>query len=339
MDDLNCPDCLGSGTRNNVPGSGDCPICDGTGDRYGKGSAEEIRAGVGVTDTDLESIRIVELEPAVVEAGRAITRGGKIPALQDARVRLDFNDARNTLLVEDHTYDIIVSQPSHPWLAGGANVFTREFFQIVNSRLNDGGIFGQWVNLFHMDATTLRAIFQAFFGVFPHGVSFANIDTGDLLLFGANDPLLFDYDRMTQRMALPQVKKTLAQYKIRQPQDLLWYFSLSRREALEGAGDMRPNTDTNILSEIRLAAWHDDLTDDEDPYAFLFKHFTLDLRPYLIPDQAAKQIYRVGSFFLRRQAPERAKMAVERLKELDAPRMAGWLEKRLPDTPHTGKGT
>ncbi len=175
--------------------------------------------------------------------------------------------------------------------------------------------------------------------MFPYGVSFANIDTVDLLLFGANTPLRLDYDRMAPRMALPRVKKTLARYRIRQPQDLLWYFSLSRREALEGAGDMRPNTDTNILSEIRLAALHHDPTDDEDPYAFLFKHFTLDLRPYLKPDQAAKQIYRVGALFLRRRAPERAKMAVERLKELDTPRLARWLEKRLLARPQTGKGT
>ena len=140
-------------------------------------------------------------------------------------------------------------------------------------------------------------------------------------------------------MALPRVKKTLAWHKIRQPQDLLWYFALSRREALEGAGDMRPNTDTNILSEIRLAAWHDDLTDDEDPYAFLLKHFALDLRPYLRPDKAAKQIYRVGALFLRRRAPKRAKMAVERLKDLDAPILARWLEKRLVARPRTGKGT
>ena len=73
-------------------------------------------------------------------------------------MRLDFNDARNTLLVERTRYDLIVSQPSHPWLAGAANVFTRQFWEIVKSRLNERGVFGQWINLFKMDATTLRSL-------------------------------------------------------------------------------------------------------------------------------------------------------------------------------------
>ncbi|MCG6971166.1 MAG: fused MFS/spermidine synthase, partial [Gammaproteobacteria bacterium] len=101
---------------------------------------------------NLEFIKVVELEPMVVEAGRAIV-DGEIAALKDPRVTLEFNDARNTLLTEDHTYDVIAAQPSHPWVARASNVFTLEFFQLVKSRLNEGGIYGQWVNLFNMDAT------------------------------------------------------------------------------------------------------------------------------------------------------------------------------------------
>ena len=133
-----------------------------------------------MTLTDLKSIRVVELEPVVVEAARHIA-AGEIPALRDPRVRLDFNDARNTLLVERTRYDLIVSQPSHPWLAGAANVFTRQFWEIVKSRLNERGVFGQWINLFKMDATTLRSLFQAFYEVFPQGMSFANLHTGDII--------------------------------------------------------------------------------------------------------------------------------------------------------------
>jgi len=184
-----------------------------------------------LTFTKLESIRVVELEPAVVEAGRTIL-GGEIPALQDPRVTLSFNDARNTLLVEDNKYDIIASQPSHPWLARASNVFTKNFFTLVKSRLNEGGVYGQWVNLFHMDATTLKSLLRAFYEVFPHGMTFANLDTGDFIMYGSVSPVVFDYARIQERLDEPKIKAALNFHEIYFARDLLWYFALSRDEAL-----------------------------------------------------------------------------------------------------------
>src|SRR5690606_34725801 len=66
-----------------------------------------------LTQTSLDTIRVVELEPAVVEAVRQIPDGPAL-ALDDPRVSLVFNDARNSLLVDGASYDLIVSQPSHP---------------------------------------------------------------------------------------------------------------------------------------------------------------------------------------------------------------------------------
>ena len=237
-------------------------------------SAFVVGFGGGVTTraltyTDLESIRVVELEPAIVDAGRAIVKG-EIPALQDPRVHLEFNDARNALLLDEARYDIIAAQASHPWLAGTANVFTKEFFELVRSRLNPGGIYGQWVNLFNMDATTLRAIFKAFFTVFPEGVTFAELQSGDFMLFGSDRPLAFDYTRIAARMDRPDIKAALDHYDLRTPDDLLIYFALSRREALATTAPDGPmNSDTNILSEVRLAQLIDVPEGAENPYIFL----------------------------------------------------------------------
>ena len=111
----------------------------------------------------LRSIHVVELEEVVVEAVRAVNSAR---VLEDPRLELEYNDARNTLLVGERRYDIIASQPSHPWLSGVGNVFTRRFFEIVHSRLEDGGIYPQWVNLFNMDSSTLKSILRAYFDVF-----------------------------------------------------------------------------------------------------------------------------------------------------------------------------
>ena len=283
-------------------------------------SAFVVGFGGGITTraltlTDLKSIRVVELEPAVVDAGRHISRG-EIPALRDLRVRLDYNDARNTLLVEHTRYDLIVAQPSHPWLAGAANVFTRQFWEIVNSRLNEAGVFGQWVNLFKMDATTLRSLFQAFYQVFPHGMSFANLHTGDLVLIGAKRPLTFDYAHMTRILEQPQIRATLVTHNILTPAHLLWYFALSRDEALLAAGDARPNTDTNIISEVRLSALTTQPTGAEDPYAFMRRHFHLDLIPYL-GSNAADRLYAQADLYLSADDMVLATKAAQQLAKID----------------------
>ena len=274
-----------------------------------------------LTLTDLESIHVVELEPAVVEADRH-AGAGEIPALRDPRVRLDFNDARNTLLVEPTRYDLIVAQPSHPWLAGAANVFTRQFWEIVKLRLNERGVFAQWVNLFKMDATTLRSLLQAFYQVFPQGMSFANLHTGDLILIGAKQPLVFDYQRVTRTLEQAKIRATLAPHGVVTPADLLWYFALSRDEAIIAAGNARPNTDTNIISEVRLSALTAQPTGDENPYAFLRRHFHLDLVPYL-GSSAADRLYAQADRYFSGNDTALAKMAAQQLTKIDPVRGRG----------------
>jgi len=278
-----------------------------------------------LTTTPIQKIRVVELEPAVISAVAA-TVDGNIPVLQDQRVQLQINDARNSLLVEGRSYDLIVSQPSHPWLAGAGNLFTRQFFEIAAARLNEGGIFAQWVNLFNMDATTLRSILQAYFQVFPQGFTMINNTTGDLLLFGSAQPLVFDYARIEQRMRRPGINRTLAKEKVRGPEALLWYFAMSREEALIAAADMRPNTDTRIISEVRLAGMSVDPQGKENPYKLIQNHSSLDVLPYLKPAEAARMLSLAGSYFYRSFSTTRTRQAMTRLETLD-PKMAEDLDR------------
>lgn len=277
--------------------------------------------GGGVTTralsyADLESIRVVELEPAVIDAGRAIAKG-EIPTLQDPRVHLEINDARNTLLLDPTRYDIIAAQPSHPWIAGAANVFTREFFELAQSRLNPGGIYGQWVNLFNMDATTLRILFKTFFDVFPEGLTIGNLYTGDYLLFGSDHPLVFDYERIQERMDRPQITQAFDHYDVRTPEDVLTYLGLSRREILAVTADSEMNRDTNILSEVRMARLIDVPIGDENPYTFLIDTFKFDAAPYLQPQRAAEQMFNAGLAFIRWEDPAVARHAAFQLESID----------------------
>jgi len=293
-------------------------------------SAFVVGFGGGITTralskTTLKSIRVVELEPAVIDAGRAIVEG-EIPVLKDPRVSVEFNDARNTLLTDPRRYDIIVSQPSHPWLARASTVFTQDFFALAKTRLNPAGIYGQWVNLFHMDATTLKSLFNAFYNVFPYGVTFANLSTGDFLMFGSKQALTFDMDRIDQRMKRDGIRQIMSNHAIRNNKDLFYYFSLSRRQALQAAEGIPANTDLNILSEVRLSVLDRHPPADENPYDFIQSQYTFDLAPYFKKD-TAQQIYDIGHYFLTTRGEIlMAKLATVRLSELNSP-----LRKKLYD--------
>lgn len=277
-----------------------------------------------LTETDLETIRIVELEPAVVRAVRA-ARGGQPKSLRDPRVQLTFNDARNTLVVERKTYDIIASQPSHPWRAGAGNLFTREFFEIVHGRLREGGIFAQWVNLFNMDVSTLRSILKAYFEVFPHGCVFAFADTGDLVLIGSSAPLHLDFPRIEERLAHSNAE-LLARHGIRRARDLFQYFGLSRRTVLREVGDAPANTDLRLFSEFRLALL-DEVPDDENPYDFIERHASFDVVDFLDPSRAADDLFAFGLDCLERQDFDRARLVYARLRKV-APAYAERLQAR-----------
>ncbi len=271
-----------------------------------------------LSKTELQSIRVVELEPAVIEAGRAIAEG-EIPVLTDPRVSIEYNDARNTLLTDPSTYDIIVSQPSHPWLARASTVFTKDFFALAQTRLNPAGIYGQWVNLFHMDATTLKSLFKAFYQVFPHGVTFANLSTGDFLMFGSNQPIQFDMDRINRQIQHNGIREIMRNHRIHTGTDLFYYFSLSREQALKAAGNIPPNTDLNILSEVRLSVLDRNPPADEDPYQFIQSQYTFDLTPYF-KENTAQQIYDIGHYFLAaRNEILMAKFAAVQLDDLKSP--------------------
>lgn len=275
-----------------------------------------------LTKTDLERIHVVELEPAIIEAVRFL-KTGQHPGLSDPRVQLDIGDARHQLLIAEERYDIIVSQPSHPWLAGAGNLFTVEFFKLVQSRLKDDGIYGQWVNLFNMDTTTLSSILHSFYSVFPHGFTMASLDSGDLLLFGSDSELRFDMELIALQLENRPLRHRLILCDVIIPEDILGYFALSRAEVIQATENASLNTDLTILSEVRLASGRVDPEGEEDPYAFLRAAHHFDVTPYLEDRRAAHTLLVVGGRSVDRWHDfELAQRIIDQLDRLDSDRAA-----------------
>jgi len=128
--------------------------------------------GGGVVAEDIPNsitdIDIVELEPKVLAANRSISADRNIDPLQDPRINLIVNDARNALRLTNKNYDAIVSQPSHPWTAGASHLYTREFMSLVKSRLTLDGVFLQWMNTQFVSEPLLKSLTATLLDVFPY---------------------------------------------------------------------------------------------------------------------------------------------------------------------------
>ena len=90
--------------------------------------------------------------------------------LLDPRVHVTFDDARNFLFTTRDKYDLIISEPSNPWIAGVATLFTREFYQAARSRLAPDGVFVQWMQAYSLYPEDLRMLFATFLAEF-HGAT------------------------------------------------------------------------------------------------------------------------------------------------------------------------
>ncbi|HXG51132.1 MAG TPA: fused MFS/spermidine synthase [candidate division Zixibacteria bacterium] len=117
--------------------------------------------------------------------------------LEDKRVRVIPTDGRNYILATPKYYDVITAEPSNPWIAGIANLYTREFYEVIKSKIKDDGIFGQWFHNYSMSPDDFRMVFRTFSEVFPH-VSLWSMKESDFLLIGSKREQVFDYRKLKE---------------------------------------------------------------------------------------------------------------------------------------------
>ena len=116
----------------------------------------------------MERTDVVELEPAILDVARLCAPVNR-RALDNPRVHVTTGDAREVLMTGRGQYDLVFSEPSNPYRAGIASLFTREFYQAVDSRLSPDGLFLQWVQAYEVDERTIATILATLATVFPRG--------------------------------------------------------------------------------------------------------------------------------------------------------------------------
>ena len=223
----------------------------------GLGSGITAGALSTVMDKEKSYIDCVEIEPAVRDAAKFFVALNR-QILEQPFFNLIFTDARHYLAATSvKKYDIIISEPSNPWISGIANLFTREAFQLGAGRLAADGVFCQWLQSYSISEDDFRLVMRTFASVFSKVALFATA-RNDYLMVGTNSPEGFssDYLKIKEMFEMnPRVKRELEFIGIHQPFSLITTtFMLDDREFREYAfsknGEQTVHTDDKTTIEF-----------------------------------------------------------------------------------------
>ena len=202
----------------------------------------------------MERVDVVELEPVVLNVARACAAVNR-NAMANPKVRVTIGDAREALLTGREGYDVIASEPSNPYRAGIASLFTEEYYRAARARLTTGGVFAQWVQGYEIDARTLQTIYATLGAVFPH-VETWQTTLGDLVLVASTAPAAYRVDQLAARASSEPFLSAIADaWRVTNLDGLLAHYLGDDRfgRALGSAPGIEVNTDDRNIVEFGLA--------------------------------------------------------------------------------------
>jgi spermidine synthase len=165
-----------------------------------------VTAGTFVVQPTVENITICELEPLVPPAAAKYFRKENHNVKNDPRTTIHYDDARHFILTSKDKFDIITSDPIHPWVKGTSALYSKQYFELVKQHLRPGGIVTQWVPLYESDVATVKSQLATFFEVFPNGTVWGNTINGegnDVVLLGQVEPLHLNVDALEDQWSRP----------------------------------------------------------------------------------------------------------------------------------------
>jgi spermidine synthase len=206
---------------------------------------------VGATmQSPVDMIEAVELERAVID-GAVVFRPYNHNADRDPRVKLVDNDGRNYLEMTNTRYDLVISEPSNPWITGASNLFTKEFFSTVRSRLAPGGRYLQWLQIYEISPDNVRSILGTLSRVFPEVLVFQPQHSRADLLIVAGDGVTLDWKNLERRFADPRTREELKRLDILNPEDIVARLLLPASGVRTWTRGFQENTDDSARVEYR----------------------------------------------------------------------------------------
>ncbi len=216
------------------------------------GCGAGVTAGTFVLHPEVKRIVICEIEPLIPRVVARYFAWENYHVAEDPRVEIVYDDARNFVLTTHEKFDIITSDPIHPWVKGAATLYTREYFELCRQHLNPGGLITQWVPLYESNPAVVKSELATFFAAFPHGTIWANEVSGegyDVVLLGPDQPMRIDVEglqrRMDQKAYLP-VTLSLDEVGLKSALDLLATYAGRAADLHPWLSDAQVNLDRNL---------------------------------------------------------------------------------------------
>ncbi len=194
--------------------------------------------------------KCIEIDPAVVEASRFFNHVSGNP-LADDRAEIIVADARTVLETTEQTFDVIISEPSNPWISGVSHLFTLEHFSAIKDKLNPEGIACQWIHSYYMDTPILSSILKTFGEVFPY-CTLWGASRGDFLIIGSDHPVPSNREIINRRMQMHSVAVNLSKINVNGYTDLMRFKFLSTEQfdSLVKSSSFPLNTDDKAYVEF-----------------------------------------------------------------------------------------
>jgi len=263
-------------------------------------------------------VDVVEIEAAVVRGSHYFDFINNRPLERD-NVRMIVNDARNHLYLEDGRYDIIINQPSNPWISGVANLYTLDYFDLCREKMTPDGVFVQWMQLYGMGQEDLRTILKTLHAAFPYIVLFSSIEEADIVMVASSQPLEFDLQYLEEILRTPGPKEDLHRVGINAVEDLLTYYLMDEIDIAKVVGAAPLNTDDNMRIEFSSPKYLYYLTEEKN-FQMLLEATSGPWRKMepLYDDPVEKAAFwdRMGQSYARRDQMDRAALAYLRAVKL-----------------------
>ncbi|MBV9769341.1 MAG: fused MFS/spermidine synthase [Bryobacterales bacterium] len=216
-----------------------------------------VTAGSFVPYPDVASIVICELEPMIPPASDEFFGKENYHVLRDSRTRVVYDDARHYILITPEKFDVITTDPIHPWVKGTSTLYSREYYEMVKRHLNPGGVAAQWLPIYESDEETVKTELATFFSVFPDATVWSNYLDGDgydLVLLGRADPSpinspQIDVDMLERRLnqsSYSAVSSSLADVRFHSAVDLLATYAGRAQDLAPLLSGAQINDDLNM---------------------------------------------------------------------------------------------
>jgi spermidine synthase len=211
-----------------------------------------VTAGSFVPYPEVRSIVICELEPLIPPASTQFFGKQNNWVLNDSRTRVVYDDARHYIFTARDKFDVITTDPIHPWVKGTSTLYSKEYYELVKNHLNPGGVVAQWLPIYDSDLETVKSELATFFTAFPNGTIWSNNLRGDgfdLVLLGRADGAALDVDAIQHRLdgsSYTAVSESLREVGFYSAVDVLATYA-------GRASDMRPLiADAQINDDLNL---------------------------------------------------------------------------------------